>query len=231
MSGANLAGERAKKMEWRSLTVILGTTALVEKDDGGRRPPLQTPLLAKARLMLIGLFVCAGLVLAGQGLWIHAKAFLAQILLERAFDQSVASGSIVKPWSWLDTYPVARISVPRLGESAVVLEGASGQALAFGPAHVAGTPAAGEEGTAVYAAHRDTHFSFLNAVQIGDEINVTRRDGIPVRYRVTGHDVRRWDQSGIDPQAPGRHLVLATCWPFNAVTHGPLRYLVFAQQM
>nr|WP_246683963.1 class GN sortase [Labrys sp. KNU-23] len=182
-------------------------------------------------MLVVGGLFCAGLVLAGQGLWIHAKAFLAQILLDRAFDQSVASGAIVKPWSWLDTYPAARIEVPRLGRSAVALEGASGQALAFGPAHVAGTPAAGEEGTAVYAAHRDTHFAFLGEMRLGDEIKVTNRDGIAVRYRVTGHDIRRWDGSGIDPAAPGRHLVLATCWPFNAVTSGPLRYLVYAEMV
>ena len=198
-----------------------------------RLPPAAAgaSLPAKLRMLIVGGLFCAGLVLAGQGLWIHAKAFLAQILLDRAFDQSVASGAIVKPWSWLDTYPAARIEVPRLGKGAVALEGASGQALAFGPAHVAGTPAAGEEGTAVYAAHRDTHFAFLGEVRLGDEIKVTNREGIAVRYRVTGHDIRRWDGSGIDPAAPGRHLVLATCWPFNAVTSGPLRYLVYAEMV
>lgn len=213
-------------MEWRSLTAIANPVS-----SPGSQGIRKGSMLQAVRRLLIGLAICAGLVLAGQGLWIHAKAFLAQILLDRAFEQSVATGQVVKPWSWLDTYPVARIGVPRLGESAVALEGASGQALAFGPAHVVGTPDAGEDGTAVYAAHRDTHFAFLAAVRIGDEILVTRRDGGTARFRVTGHDVRRWDQSGIDPSAPGRHLVLATCWPFGAVTHGPLRYLVHAEAM
>ena len=187
--------------------------------------------IARIRHAVAASMVAAGLVLAGQGLWIHAKAALAQILLDRAFARSVETGDIVRPWPWLDTYPVARIAVPRLGRSAVALEGASGQALAFGPAHVAGTPAAGEEGTAVYAAHRDTHFAFLGAVKDGDAIVVTRRDGTAVRYRVTGHDVRPWNRSGIDPHAAGHHLVLATCWPFDALAHGPLRYLVFADEM
>jgi sortase A len=185
----------------------------------------------RLRLVAVAALLGAGLFLAGQGLLIHAKAFVAQVLLDQAFARSVATGTIVKPWSWLDTFPVARIDVPRLGKSIIALEGASGQALAFGPAHVAGTPAAGEEGTAVYAAHRDTHFAFLGAVRDRDEIAVTRRDGVTLRYRVTGHDIRRWDESHIDPQAQGRHLVLATCWPLDAVTHGPLRYLVFADEM
>jgi sortase A len=185
----------------------------------------------RLRLAAVAALLGAGLFLAGQGLLIHAKALVAQVLLDEAFARSVATGTIVRPWPWLDTFPVARIDVPRLGKSVIALEGASGQALAFGPAHVAGTPAAGEDGTAVYAAHRDTHFAFLGAMRDGDEIAVTRRDGVTQRYRVTGHDVRRWDESHIDPQAQGWHLVLATCWPLDAVTQGPLRYLVFADEM
>jgi sortase A len=170
----------------------------------------------------------SGGVLVGQAIYIHAKALLAQILLERAFAQTLASGEDVKPWSWADTWPVARVSVPRLGKSAIVLAGASGQALAFGPGQVERTPQAGEPGTAVYSAHRDTHFAFLGEVAIGDEIIVTRRDGFDLHFRVTGTAVVHWDASGIDPAAAGRQLALVTCWPLNAKIAGPLRYVVHA---
>ncbi len=56
-------------------------------------PRFITPLL----LSLIGL------LLFGQGAYIHAKALLAQVLLERAFDQTIATGNPTKPWSWADT--------------------------------------------------------------------------------------------------------------------------------
>src|SRR4051794_31690320 len=49
----------------------------------------------------------AGLFLVGQGLWIHAKGLLAQVLLERAFTETLVTGRPVKPWSWADTWPVA----------------------------------------------------------------------------------------------------------------------------
>jgi sortase A len=177
------------------------------------------------------ILVVAGTVLIGQGLWIHAKAVLAQILLERAFTETLATGRPVKPWSWADTWPVARVEIPRLGKSAIVLAGSSGQALAFGPGQVERTPAAGEPGTAIYSAHRDTHFDFLGAVVVGDEIKVTRRDGVQVRFHVTGTSVVRWDDSGIHPDAEGRRLVLATCWPLDAKFSGPLRYLVHAEML
>ena len=170
-----------------------------------------------------------GGVLVGQAVWIHAKALLAQVLLERAFAQTLATGTDVKPWSWADTWPVARVSVPRLGRSAIVLAGASGQALAFGPAHVERTPAAGEPGTAVFSAHRDTHFAFLGEVAVGDEIGVTRRDGRHFRFRVIAMSVARWDASGIDPLATGRRLALVTCWPLAARFSGPWRYVVHAE--
>ena len=132
-----------------------------------------------------------GLILFGDGAYIHAKAWLAQVLLERAFDRSVATGQAVKPWSWADTWPVARIEVKRIGASAIVLSGSSGQALAFGPGHVEFSADAGERGVAVYSAHRDTHFRFLKDVRIGDEIEVTTRDGKTFRYRADSHSVVR----------------------------------------
>src|ERR1700681_3600252 len=137
----------------------------------------------------------AGLVLVGQGVWIHAKALLAQVLLERAFAQTLMTGKNVKPWSWADTWPVARIDIPRLGKSAIVLNGSSGQALAFGPGHVERTPDAGGPGTAGSPAHRDPHFAFIGDIRTGDEIRVTGRDGAVFRYRATATAVVRWDAS------------------------------------
>ena len=174
------------------------------------------------------LLAVAGLILFGQGTYIHAKALLAQVLLERAFNETIASGRDTKPWSWADTWPVARIEVKRIGASAIALAGASGQALAFGPGHVEFTADPGERGVAVYSAHRDTHFRFLRDVRIGDEIDVTRRDGKVFRYRADSHSVVRFDQFGIDPLGSDYELVLSTCWPFDAVTGGPDRYLLHA---
>ncbi len=192
---------------------------------------MRPPRCRAWRRVLAALLAIAGLVLSGQGLWIHAKAILAQVLLERAFAASLTSGHVVKPWPWLDTWPVARIEVPRLAESAIVLEGASGQALAFGPVHVAGTPEAGEPGTAVYAAHRDTQFAILDQVKPGDEIKVTRRDGAVIRFLVTGASIAAWNASGIDAGASGHNLVLSTCWPIHALVPGPMRLLVHAEEV
>ena len=117
------------------------------------------------------LLALAGLVLFGQGAYIHAKALLAQVLLERAFAETIASGRVTKPWSWADTWPVARIEVRRLGASAVMLAGSSGQALAFGPGHVELTPDAKEacvriEGRVRVEARTGVEMEALTAVAV-----------------------------------------------------------------
>ena len=175
--------------------------------------------------------LCLGLslFLFGQSAWIFAKAQVAQVLLERAFNQAIVTGEPVKAWSWADTWPVARIEISRIQASAIVLHGGSGEALAFGPALLDETSRIGERGTAVVSAHRDTHFAFLKDVVMGDRITITRDDGLVFTYRVTGTSIVDWNKSGIDRHAIGFNLVLATCYPFDAITQGSQRYLVHAE--
>ena len=175
------------------------------------------------------LLIAAGVAFAGKGIWIKAKAVVAQVLLDRAFSETIRTGKITKPWDWADTHPVARIRATRLGQSAIVLDGGSGEAMAFGPGHLAGTPQPGDPGTAVIAAHRDTHFRFLKNLKPGDALDITRSDGLTFRFKVTGTNIVRWDKPDIDVNASGRNLALATCWPFDATTRGLLRYVVHAR--
>ena len=191
---------------------------------GPARPSRRSLLnLASAVCLALSIF------LFGQSVWIFAKAQLAQVLLERAFTQSIATGQPVKAWSWADTWPVARLIIPRISASAIVLQGGSGEALAFGPALLNETSGIGERGTAVISAHRDTHFAFLKAVVVGDLISITRSDGLVFTYRVTSTSIANWNNSGIDRHASGFNLVLSTCYPFNAITRGAQRYLVHAE--
>jgi sortase A len=186
---------------------------------------------ARALNILSLLFLVGAMILLGKSCWITLKAEVAQVLLDRAFSQSISSGATIKPWSWADTWPVAEVKVARLGAAAVVLHGATGEALAFGPTWLPDTARPGERGTAVLAAHRDTHFAFLKDVRKGDKIAITRTDGLTFEYKVTGMRVTQWNKSGIDRLARGHHLVLSTCWPFDGITRGDDRYLVEAEMI
>lgn len=182
---------------------------------------------------ICGVLLClTGLVLFGEAAYIHAKALLAQMLLERSWSQRLDDTVIAaaRPWPWADTEPVARLQVPRLGVRQIVLAGASGRTLAFGPAHLDGTAIPGAPGNSIVTGHRDTHFSFLRDLVTGDVIHVQRYDGIWMDYRVTGATVLDARTARFD-QTPGRRaLTLVTCYPFDAVaTGGPLRYAVFGE--
>jgi len=126
--------------------------------------------------------------------------------------------------------PAARLTVPRLAETRIVLDTGSGQAMAFGPTLLPGGAPLGASGTVVIAAHRDTHFAFLKQVRTGDAVLVEGIDGVTHRYRVTGTEIVRWDQFAMSGDE-GRGLALATCYPFGALGHGPQRYIVHAVEV
>jgi sortase A len=167
----------------------------------------------------------------GHGAYIEAKAHLAQILLRRAWDRSRARAAEVRPWPWADTHPVARLSVPGRGVDVLVLAGASGRTMAFGPGHLDGTPLPGAEGNAVVTGHRDTHFAFLRRLERGDLVLVEGRDGRTRRYAVTeARIVDRGDVAVVRDVGDTR-LTLVTCYPFFALRPGgPLRYVVTARE-
>ncbi len=178
-----------------------------------------------------------GLLLAGAGLWqlgaagtIHAKAWLAQVLLERAWADTLDGQAEARPWPWADTMPVARLQVPELGVDQIVLAGANGRTLAFGPAHLDGTARPGTAGHSVLSGHRDTHFAFLRNLRPGTELRLQGRDGTWRRYRAGAARVIDARQAWLASGAGRSALTLVTCYPFDALEPGgPLRYLVTAE--
>lgn len=166
-----------------------------------------------------------GVALGAEGAAIKAKAGLAQILLEDAWRRTLAGDAQAKPWPWADIWPVAKIEAVRLGRTSIVLSGASGAALAFGPGHLEETPAAGEAGLAVYAAHRDTHFRFLKEIRVGDEIIVTGPDGVARTFIIEQTRIVDAAASGLLVEGDTPKIALVTCWPFDALRRGAKRFV------
>jgi sortase A len=179
----------------------------------------------------IAVLVAVGVWQLGHGVWIHAKARLAQHLLHRAWARTLAGERDVKPWPWADTWPVARLTVPAHGVDVIVLAGASGRTLAFGPGHAAGSATPGAAGTAIVTGHRDTHFAFLAHVRAGEIVVVQVPGRAPVAFRVSETAVVDARTAAVLNDDGLSTLVLLTCYPFDAVTAGgPLRYAVTAER-
>lgn len=181
----------------------------------------------RLRRIASGLLLLAAAVLLAQAGWIHAKAALAQQLMERAWQRALAGETDARPWPWADTRPVARLRAPHLGVEQIVLAGDSGRTLAFGPGWAEASATPGEIGTSVISGHRDTHFAWLGKLQPGDPIELEGANGAR-RYRVarvTHADAARHRLVVADAD----ELWLVTCWPLDGVVAGGSeRYLVQA---
>jgi sortase A len=123
--------------------------------------------------------------------------------------------------------PVARLSIPRIQLDEIVVEGVGDDELNAGPGHLPGSALPGMSGNAVISAHRDRHFSHLDALQLGDTIHTE-----------TGQSSGIWVIVGrriIDRNAPALFqskeplLTLTTCWPVRYFGSAPDRLILTAK--
>jgi len=175
------------------------------------------------------LLALTALALAANAGYIHAKAALAQVLLQRAWQAAQIDHAAHRPWPWADSHPVARLEMPRLGVDQIVLAGDSGRTIAFGPGWAEASASPGATGTTVISGHRDTHFDWLQALVPNDELTLHAADGAR-HYRVLSTHIADSSADRLALTSDDDHLVLVTCWPFDAVAAGgALRYVVVAQ--
>ena len=183
--------------------------------------------------------VAAGVWTLGAALIAPAKAALGFYLLDRAFEARRAAddaerrdGALWRPWSSADLAPIGRLSFPRLGESRIILDSASGEALAWGVGHIRGAAPLGAPGMTAVAGHRDGGFTLLGELSEGDIVEITPLAGAPIRYEVTRRQIADARYDGIEIRHYGPDdLVMATCWPIEALASGPERLLVYARRL
>ncbi len=178
------------------------------------------------------ILLLSGIGLLGQGAYIQLKAQLAQWLINDAWRQQLATGSWHKPWSWADTHPVAKLNLPGSNKPLLVLSGANGRNLAFGPTLQQSTSAPGEPGNVVIFGHNDTHFANLDQLERGQQLLLQDAQGNELRYRVSGlYVVNQYDTIWAQ-QSDESLLTLITCYPFSSASWGgELRYVVRASKV
>ena len=186
--------------------------------------------LRAARTVLAACALAVGAWTAADALYLQAKARVGQLLLEHAWNEAKAGDANARPWPWADMHPVARLLVPERDIDLLVLAGANGRTLAWGPGHAESSAAPGTAGNAVLTGHRDTHFAFLRDLAPGERIVVERRDGTITVYRVERRILADYRMLRLPVGGDEPTLSLVTCWPFDGVDPGtPLRYAVVAR--
>ena len=171
---------------------------------------------------------------------ILALAYFAYVLVSAAYFQARESRKLRHAVSPPVAAPAPRvvaegdvigqIEVPRIGLSAIVVQGDSDDVLRKAVGHVPETALPGQAGNIALAGHRDTIFRPLRDVKIGDTISLKTTAG-DHSYRVTSTEVVPPTDIGVLQSRGENELTLITCFPFHYVGHAPNRFIVRAEEV
>jgi sortase A len=125
---------------------------------------------------------------------------------------------------------IGRIEIPRLGLSAIVIEGTSGSTLRRAVGHIPGTALPGQPGNVGISGHRDRFFRPLRNIQKNDIITLTTLFG-EFRYRVISTRVVSPSNVTVLDGSENQILTLVTCYPFYFVGSAPNRFIVRAERV
>ncbi|MGA8408036.1 MAG: class D sortase [Candidatus Acidiferrales bacterium] len=121
------------------------------------------------------------------------------------------------------------LEIPRLDTSAIVEEGVSTGTLWKAVGHMPGTALPGQSGNAVLAGHRDTYFSGLGDLKVGDLVGF-KSPTATYSYRVESARVVEPDDDSVLSASKDATLTLITCYPFHYIGSAPQRYVVTARE-
>ncbi len=157
---------------------------------------------------------------------------VAKRIPQGGYAESVAPSSppvsqVLYPVRPAEGDPVGTLLVPALGQTLPILEGTGNDVLKEGVGHYVQSVLPGEPDNCVLSAHRDTHFSVLEALKTGDRLIVQTSAGT-FTYEISG--IRIVDKDDRTVIVPTDHavLTLSTCYPFNYVGSAPDRYIISA---
>lgn len=186
--------------------------------------------ISKLGSMLFGFFLSFGIWQVSHSEVVSAH--VAQGLLHTAWVRTQASGQKVKPWPWANTWPLARLSVPRIDVEQIVLARAVDEDMsAFALGHSNSSVLPGELGnTVLNAHHRKTFDSFLKKLQQGDTLVLESPRSGRWHYKVSAiYIVDKTDTQLVKPSLK-RRLTLTSDYP-SAKSKNGLRYVVIADEI
>ena len=169
----------------------------------------------------------AGLLALAYVAYVAADAKAYQAIEQRRFDLAVHDAALAP--ALVEGVSIGEIQIPRLGLTAMVVQGESPAILQRAVGHLADTALPGESGNVVLAGHRDTFFRPLKHIRAGDAITLKTRAG-DFEYFVESTAVVRPGNVDVLQPTGGRTLTLVTCFPFTFVGSAPDRFIVRARE-
>lgn len=178
---------------------------------------------------LIAALLGGGLLLFIHSMIIPAKAYLSVHLMNHAWQRTLDGHINAKPWPWMDSHAIARIHFDKEDKSFIVMQGTSGEVLAFAPGWHEQTARPGEKGATVLSAHRDTHFKLLKNIETGDHFKLQTPNGKWQSYEVSQRFITNKPQLSLPADQNESVIYLTTCYPFGDIgSRTTKRYIVEA---
>lgn len=175
------------------------------------------------------MIMIAGISLLGLSV-VHiqtANAISSEVLPVMVFVHSnkqtaVRQYSIPKHGSLMGT-----LVIPAINKTLPIYQGTETAQLDRGVGHFEGSVLPGQKDNAVLAGHRDSVFSQLGKLKIGDTLVVRTADGI-FTYKIFRFRIVKADDRTVIVPTPTAVLTLSTCYPFRYFGNAPDRYIVSA---
>jgi sortase A len=175
------------------------------------------------------LFTAATLTLGYCG-FVLLDAWMFQQRQTRNLERLPGSPSRQEPTAIPVDGLIGRIEIPRVGLSAVVVEGTDQATLQRAAGHIQGTAVPGRPGNIGIAAHRDTFFRPLRNVRLDDIVTLTTLRA-EYRYRVVSTRVVSPHEVSVLNPSKQEILTLVSCFPFYFVGPAPHRFIVRAERV
>jgi len=161
------------------------------------------------------------------------KTFVIKKIVKDANAQSGTSKRLPPAHKPLyQVYPVegdniGSITIPTLNRKLTMLQGTGEKELKQGVGHFTQSVLPGEKDNCVISGHRETAFSQLNKLKIGNQLIVKTSAG-SFTYDISGTRIVHKDDKTVIVPTKNAVLTLTTCYPFNFIGNAPDRYIVSA---
>ena len=119
------------------------------------------------------------------------------------------------------------LSIPALGQTLPIIEGTGADDLKKGVGHFAQSVLPGQKDNCVLSGHRDTVFSELGKLKIGD-LFIAQTVAGAFTYQISRIRIVHKDDTTIIVPTDHAVLTVSTCYPFHFVGAAPDRYVLIA---
>lgn len=144
----------------------------------------------------------------------------------------VSAATETAPAALYSSYPskgdvIGTLSIPALSQKIPIIEGTDDADLKRGVGHFVSSVLPGEPDNCVLSGHRDTVFSKLGKLKVGD-VFVTKTSAGSFTYEISRIRIVDKDDKTIIVPASHAVLTVSTCYPFRYVGSAPNRYVLIA---